>query len=351
MPQHTTQAALATLPTPDDRYTAMTIVLPPTLRVFERGWLSANSLLCCDAEGDVARGAPINRPREAGYDGGHPALSYTLIDTGYVTHAEQTVALMRHALAGAPLTRIINTHLHSDHCGGNAALHAEWGCRITIPAREAAAVAAWDEDRLSFRATGQDCARFVHDDVIAPGDTLQLGGYVWQVLAAPGHDPHALLLFAPELRILVSGDALWQNGFGVLFPELDGGGGFAEQRAVLDLIASLDAAVVIPGHGPVFDDVGAALERARSRLAYLEAEPRRNALQALRVLIKFRLLQRQHMPETELLRWMDGASYLHRIRARFFGDAPMAVLMAEGIAGLVKAGAARHVDGVLYDHG
>lgn len=329
----------------------MTLALPPSLRVFERGWLSANSLLCRDYEGDGAHGAQDLRHQERRYSDADPPARYTLIDTGYVTHARQTVALVQHALAGAPLMRIVNTHLHSDHCGGNAALHAEWGCRITVPAAEAAAVAAWDEDRLSFRATGQECARFMHDDVLAPGDTLQLGGYAWQVLAAPGHDPHALLLFAPQPRILVSGDALWQNGFGALFPELDGGGGFAEQRAVLELIAGLDAAVVIPGHGPVFDDVGAALERARNRLSYLEAEPRRNALHALRVLIKFRLLQCQHMPETELLAWMNRADYLHRIRTRFFDEAPMTALMAEGIAGLVKAGAARYVDGVLYDHG
>lgn len=329
----------------------MTIALPPGLRVFERGWLSANSLLCRDTEDDPARGTHDSQDHAPGAGRRSSAAGYALIDTGYVTHAKQTVALVRHALAGAPLTRIINTHLHSDHCGGNAALHAEWGCRITIPAPEAAAVATWDEDRLSFRATGQECARFAHDDVLTPGDTLQLGGYGWQVLAAPGHDPHALLLFAPEPRILVSGDALWQNGFGVLFPELDGGGGFAEQRAVLDLIASLDAAVVIPGHGPVFDDASAAVNRAHSRLAYLEAEPRRNALQALRVLIKFRLLQRQRMSEAELLTWMDGANYLHRIRAQFFDDAPMTALMSEGIAGLVKAGAARHADGVLYDQG
>ena len=59
----------------------------------------------------------------------------------------------------------------------------------------------------------------------------------WQALAAPGHDPHALLLWCEEEGILISGDALWQNGFGVVFPELAGEPGFHDVRATLDLIA------------------------------------------------------------------------------------------------------------------
>lgn len=303
--------------------------LPPSLRVFERGWLSANNILCKDVDEGLAR--------------------YTLIDSGYVSHAGQTVDLVRQAVHGAPLVRVINTHLHSDHCGGNAALHATFNCRIAIPAADAAAVACWDEAALSFRASGQDCARFMYDELIAPGDTLELGGQTWQVLGAPGHDPHALLLFAPGPRILISGDALWQHGFGALFPELCGDSGFAEQHAVLELIADLDAAAVIPGHGPVFVDVEDAIARARSRLAYLQADPRRNALHAARVLIKFRLLQQRCMTDLALLQWMEGALYFEQIRSRFLDGVPMSEVMAESIAGLIKAGAARRADGVLYD--
>jgi glyoxylase-like metal-dependent hydrolase (beta-lactamase superfamily II) len=47
-----------------------------------------------------------------------------VVDTGYVTHAEQTLALIESVLGTRPLDRILNTHLHSDHCGGNAALQS-----------------------------------------------------------------------------------------------------------------------------------------------------------------------------------------------------------------------------------
>ena len=253
----------------------MTPRLPDCMQVFERGWLSANNVLFTGEE-------------------------TVLVDSGYVTHAPQTLALVRHALQGRPLDRLINTHLHSDHCGGNAALQAAYGCHTAIPAAESAKVAAWDEDALSYRATGQQCARFGLDDVLAPGDELELGGLRWQALGAPGHDPHALLLFCAEEGVLIAGDALWENGFGVIFPELAGEPGFDETRATLDLIGTLDARVVVPGHGRVFGDVPGALARAYSRLDYLAADPRRNAENAVKVLVKFLLLERQRILVAEL---------------------------------------------------
>ena len=221
--------------------------LPASMHVFERGWLSSNNILFLGDE-------------------------TALVDSGYVTHAPQTLALVQHALQGRRLDRLFNTHLHSDHCGGNAILQREYGCRTAIPVAEADAVRAWDEDALSYAATGQRCERFTFDDTLAPGDVLTLGDMAWQVLAAPGHDPHSLILYCPEERILISADALWENGFGVIFPELDGESGFAETRATLELIASLDVRLVIPGHGAPFVDIDKALRTAFSRIDYFIAD-------------------------------------------------------------------------------
>lgn len=289
--------------------------LPETMRVFERGWLSANNILFVDGD-DTA-----------------------LVDTGYVTHAPQTVALVASALQGRPLARLLNTHLHSDHCGGNAALQARWQPRTAIPAAEAAAVAAWDTEALTYRATGQQCDRFGFDSVLHDGDAVTLGGIDWQVVAAPGHDPHAVMLFAPGPRILISGDALWENGFGVIFPELDGESGFAEQAAVLARISELDARLVIPGHGRMFTDVDAAVGRAQARLAYLGADPARNASHAVKVLVKFKLLERQRMTQGELAQWMAQAPLMVRIRDRFMPGQEMAEISAQTVRALAGVGA------------
>jgi glyoxylase-like metal-dependent hydrolase (beta-lactamase superfamily II) len=260
------------------------IRFPASMRVFERGWLSSNNVLFIDDK--------------------HTAL----IDSGYSAHAAQTLALVRNALgAGRSLDLIVNTHLHSDHCGGNALLQANFPCKTLIPQTEAQAVRNWDEDTLTFRATGQTCERFSFTGTITPGMTLTLGGIDWSVLGAPGHDPHSLMLYSVEERLLISADALWENGFGVIFPELEGESGFAEQRAVLDLIATLDVRAVIPGHGAPFTDVSKALDVASSRIDYLRADPVRNAKNALKVLIVFKLMELRSMQISELILMANNA--------------------------------------------
>ena len=298
--------------------------LPASMRVFERGWLSANNILFVD------RSATI------------------LVDSGYVTHAAQTLALVRHALDGRPLDRIVNTHLHSDHCGGNAALKDAFGCRIAIPVAEADKVRAWDEEALSYRATGQQCPRFGVDETIAPGDALIMGDLQWQALAAPGHDPHALLFWCEEEGILIAGDALWQNGFGVIFPELAGEPGFDEVRATLDLIAGLHPRLVIPGHGAPFADVDAALQRAYGRLDYLAFDPVRNAENAVKVLLKFLLLERRSVPLAEVEALFDTVPLLVLARERFLPRSP-AELARWAVRALEKAGAARLQGELLLD--
>ncbi|MCA1855793.1 MBL fold metallo-hydrolase [Massilia oculi] len=302
----------------------MDLRLPSSVHVFERGWLSSNNILF-SGEGGTA-----------------------LVDSGYVTHAAQTLALVRHRLGERPLERLLNTHLHSDHCGGNALLQQAYACHTAIPALDAARVAAWDEEALSYRATGQQCARFSFDATLAPGDTLQLGDLPWQVLAAPGHDPHALLFYCAREGILISGDALWENGFGVVFPELAGEPGFTEVGATLDLVASLDVRLVIPGHGPVFGEVGAALARARARLDYLAADPVRNAQNAVKVLLKFLLLERRALALEALPGLLVSIPLVERVRRTLLPMAPHA-LAQWATAALLRAGAARIEEARLVD--
>ncbi|GCB06054.1 MBL fold metallo-hydrolase [Ralstonia sp. SET104] len=298
--------------------------LPNSMRVFERGWLSSNNILFFD---DEAHGG------------------CALVDSGYLTHAPQTVALVQHALQGQPLRRLFNTHLHSDHCGGNAALQALYGCRTRVPAAQIDDVRRWDTDALSYGPTGQECARFTlpgsdTDAGLANGMTARLGGFDWQVISAPGHDPNAVILYSPDTRVLISADALWERGFGVIFPELEGESGFAEQQAILERIAQLDARVVIPGHGRPFTEVNAAIDASLGRLAYLRADPQRNALHAIRVLVKFKLLEQQALPHQALAAWFGQTSLISRMQAHFFASQSMTQLLDAAIAALVKAGAA-----------
>ena len=277
--------------------------------VFERGWLSSNNVLVRGTDGPTA-----------------------LVDSGYCSHGEQTLELVSSTLGTSPLDLLLNTHLHSDHCGGNAALQNRYpGLLTLIPPGQADAVTAWDSEALTYAATGQECPRFRFDGLLKPGKSLRLGSWDWEVHGAKGHDPHAIVLYQPENGLLLSADALWQNGFGVVFPELEGQSAFDEVDETLQLIEALQPATVIPGHGPIFQDIGAALARAHSRLARFRESPAQHMRHAQKVLIKFRLLEWQSIHRLALLRWVQHTPYLRRAMPEeaIVGEAWLNALLAE----------------------
>ena len=298
--------------------------LPATMRVFERGWLSSNNVLF------------IGRDDSA------------LVDSGYVSHAAQTLALVRHELGARRLDRVINTHLHSDHCGGNAALQREYGARVLVPVADAPAVAAWDEKKLSFDACGQQCDRFALNGTVSPGDELVLGDLAWRALAAPGHEPHSLVFFCEQEGIVISADALWENGFGVIFPELEGEAAFDAARDTLRMIDSLGARVAIPGHGAPFTDVRGACARALARVDFLAADPLRNAQNGVKVLLKFLLIERQRIALAEVRTLFETVPLLDATRRRFFRQ-DAAELADWVVHALRRSGTAKVEDGVLVN--
>lgn len=292
------------------------IMLPPDMHFIERGWLSSNSLLLTGPDDTV------------------------LVDSGYHTHAEQTLALVHHALRGRPLNRLINTHLHSDHCGGNAAVQSSWpSVRTSIPPGCADAVRHWDQAALTYQPTGQSCPCFKFDDVLLPGTPVWAGGRSWEVHAAPGHDPDSVLLFQPDTGVLMSADALWENGFGVVFPEIYGEPGFDDVGHTLDLIEQLQPTTIVPGHGRVFTDVSGALARARERLKLFTEQPLKHASHAAKVLIKFHLMDIQGCTVESLHAWTLTSSYLQTLHRLHFQAQSMREWTGSLIDALVHSGA------------
>jgi len=303
------------------------VKLPESIQVIERGWLSANNVVL------------------------HERGEAVVVDSGYGAHAAQTVALVERALAGKKLARLVNTHCHSDHMGGNAAIQRKFGCRTSIPEGEAPLVERWDEHALLLAIADQRAERFRYDDTFRDGDALQMGGLEWRVIAAPGHDTHAVVFHSPEARVLISGDALWENGFGVVFPQLFGRDtALAETRATLEAIARLEVDTVIPGHGRPFGGADVALERAFYRLEGYEEDITRLARHCAKVMLSFSLLEKRSMPLAELPGYVARVPILTELNSRYLGMGAPA--MAEWLVNeLERAGAARREEGLLVARG
>jgi hypothetical protein len=94
---------------------------------------------------------------------------------------------------------------------------------------------------------------------------------------------------------------------------------------------------VIPGHGAPFTDVSKALDIASSRIDYLSADPARNAKNALKVLIVFKLMELRSMPIDELLLLIDGARLMRAAANLLSDDRPG--LVRKYLAELAASGA------------
>ena len=106
---------------------------------------------------------------------------------------------LRQATAqGWTITQIWNTHWHPDHAGGNEAIKAATGCKITAPLLEAEKIAGID--------------RTVRD-----GDLVKLGEHTAQIIDVGGNTLGHIAYHLRDSAIAFVGDALFALGCGRMF--------------------------------------------------------------------------------------------------------------------------------------
>jgi hydroxyacylglutathione hydrolase len=115
-----------------------------------------------------------------------------------VDPAEADPVLAAAAQRGWTISQIWNTHWHPDHVGGNAAIKAATGARVTGPEAEAAKIPTLDM-------------------TVREGDIVRLGDHVATVMETPAHTVgHISYHFADDGVVFV-GDTLFAMGCGRLF--------------------------------------------------------------------------------------------------------------------------------------
>lgn len=187
--------------------------------------------------------------------------------------------------------------------------------------------------------------------MIGAGDEIEMGGLVWRALAVPGHDMEALAYYNPEKRLLISGDALWQNGFGVIFPELLGeADGLAATRETLRMLAGLPIDIIIPGHGKPFAEIDPAFDLAFRRLDAFTADIDKLAWHAIKVIVSFAMLERQRLPVDTFRSFVRELPFAIDVNQRYLG------LDEETLAGrverdLLQVNALRREDGWILAAG
>jgi glyoxylase-like metal-dependent hydrolase (beta-lactamase superfamily II) len=263
-----------------------------------------------------------------------PGRQPALVDSGFVGHAEETAAWVR-AHTG-DLTRVLNTHWHSDHVGGNALLQAA-GAGIAASAPDADAVARRDPGCCVAEYLDQPVAPYTVDEPLDDGQVLRLGNADWEVVCTPGHTPGHLSLWQLEERLLVVGDALSGYDVGWVNLALDGPDAAATALASLQRLADLAPRVVLPAHGPLPADPGAAFTTALRRAQRLVDDPDGAVWYGARRIFAFALMIRSGIRAEEVEPYLHARAWLTDA-ARLLGSTPEA-LAAELVDGMVRSGA------------
>jgi glyoxylase-like metal-dependent hydrolase (beta-lactamase superfamily II) len=159
---------------------------------------------------------------------------WTIVDTGHGdARTEELLAeVLARELGGAPVARVLCTHMHPDHVG-----LAGWLCRRydaplcmarleylsarvlagdAPPAPQEAidvlVAAGWEPAWIDvFRGRFGGYARAVRALPqtfvrVEDRDDVVIGGRVWRVITGAGHSPEHLCLWQPDLKLFIAGD-------------------------------------------------------------------------------------------------------------------------------------------------
>lgn len=184
---------------------------------------------------------------------------------------------MKQATETAPISTVVNTHANGDHCYGNQLVEGANIVASSATAREmtevppsmlAALNKAPGEVGDLFRSFFGDF-EFDGIDLSLPTQTfdkrldLNVGGREVQLIeVGPAHTAGDTIAYVPSTGSVFTGDILFIGGAPIVWA-----GPLQNWIAACDLIIGLEATVVVPGHGPLTDNVG--VREVRDYLSYV----------------------------------------------------------------------------------
>jgi len=174
-------------------------------------------------------------------------------------------------ITSAPVRYVVVTHYHADHIYG-LQVFKDAGA-IIVAHHDAQWYLNSDTAEQRLKASRDEMAPAIDADTrLVPADrwidgrtTLALGAM--QVVVqpvGPAHTPEDLVVWLPQRRLLFAGDLVFRGRIPFV-GQADSG----RWINALDTLLAFDAAVIVPGHGPVSQSARADLETTRDYLAYL----------------------------------------------------------------------------------
>jgi len=243
------------------------------------------------------------------------ANGWALVDTGIFSNTTREIwhGVLEDQLDGAPLTRILVTHLHPDHVGCAGWLARKFEAELSMSRDEylLCRVLVADTGKPAppegvrfYRRAGFDSAaidRYIENfgafgRLVSPlpeafcrlreGMKLRIGEHDWEVIIGRGHAPEHACLLNRELNLLIAGDQLLPtiSSNVSVYPTEPAANPLAHWFDSLTRLGRLlpPEVLVLPAHGKPFLGAHARLQALReeheaglAKLRVLCREPRR----------------------------------------------------------------------------
>jgi hydroxyacylglutathione hydrolase len=174
-----------------------------------------------------------------GFDSNIYLFDDVIVDTGTGENFEYVLNSIKNAgfNIAEDIKRIVNTHCHFDHTGGNRFFNA----KIAIHEAEVSALEKGDINATAAYMFGRPFEPMKVDFHLKDGDKIN----DFEVIHTPGHTAGGICLYDGE--ILISGDTVFADGG---FGRFDIGGDIKMLKASIKKLSELDVEYLLPGHGP-----------------------------------------------------------------------------------------------------
>lgn len=189
----------------------------------------------------------------------------TAIDTGTGFNFARLRSILRVMKKDlGDVKKVVNTHGHFDHFGGNGYF---LNAQIAVHEADAPILEKGDpEASIADFFEGNLKPRPVHRK-LNEGDIIKAGKYELEVIHTPGHSSGSICLFDRKTGTLFSGDTVFAEGIG----RTDLPGSDPQALAIsLQKLKELEVKRILPGHGdPVLENADKVLNNAAEMADYV----------------------------------------------------------------------------------
>ncbi len=242
-----------------------------------------------------------------------------LIDTGYSRDFDITERLITDIGVNLAQTRlIISTHTHCDHIGGNRIIQDRSGCEIALHKVGKYFMDTHDDWATWWRYFSQEADFFNCTKALDDGAVISVGPHEFHVIYTQGHASDGIALYNRKAKVLISGDALWEDDIPAITMRVEGSTCLFDLLGSLEKLESLDVEIVYPGHGRPFTDFREAISKSKRRARDFLNHKEKTGASLLKKITIYTLLMHRQMDEEGFFDHLMGTYWFKETIDLFF---------------------------------